>query len=162
MTDFFKPADRLVIGLEGVHGNQAGDPGGDTWYGIARTFHFNETPWPPSWDRAQEIRRTEYWLAHHCDQMPWCWALGVYDAEVNQPGGGIRSLQAELGVSIDGVVGLTETLPAILRAGPDRFSSWMARRIVAYSGQPLWDTDGKGWARRALDIHHAALIPPQA
>lgn len=158
MIDLFPAADRLVVGIEGVHGNQAGDPGGDTYFGIARAFHPN-IPWPPTWQEAQDIRRTEYWLAHHCDQMPWLWALGAYDVEINQPSAGIRALQAELGLAQDGVIG-PASLAAIVRAGPDHFTRWMGRRIEAYSEQSLWKLDALGWSVRALTIHHAALLPP--
>jgi lysozyme family protein len=157
--DLFPSADRIVVGIEGAHGNQAQDPGGDSWFGIARNFHPDE-PWPPTWGRAQQLRHDEYWTAHHCDVMPWPWALVIYDAAINEPDHGLKAVQDELGIQpVDGVIG-PQSLVAILRADPSHIIRVMGRRIVAYSGQPLWTQDGLGWSVRALEIYHAAMVPP--
>lgn len=157
MTDLFPAADVLVVGEEGATSNQAGDKGGATVFGIARNFHPDE-PWPPTWARAQEIRRSDYWDKQHCGELPWCWALEIYDAAINQPGS-LKALQQILGLTQDGEIGEI-SVARILKASPYEFRQFVVERGFRYAEQPLWPTDGHGWLGRLLDIHHAALLPP--
>lgn len=158
-VDLFAAADAIVAGEEGKHGNQAGDRGGDTVYGIARNFHPDE-PWPPTWERAREIRRLEYWERQHCGELPWGWALAVYDAAINQPGS-LKALQQLLGLAQDGVIGAISAA-RIRRASADEFRRFIVERAFRYTQQSLFPVDGHGWLGRVLDIHHAALLPPKA
>ena len=156
MIDLFPAADAIVSAMEGFHNV---DQGGDTWYGIARRFHPEETPWPPTESRAADIRRTQYWDFHHCGQMPWAWALAVYDGAINQGSAPIVLAQRALGVSADGSVG-PGTLAAMATAGSEQFEIFLAAREIAYAGDGDFSTDGKGWYKRCIHIAMQAAVPP--
>jgi lysozyme family protein len=55
-------------------------------------------------DEVEDIYRTSYWMNASCDQMPRATAISVFDWQVNS-GKGVTTLQACLGVSVDGIVG---------------------------------------------------------
>lgn len=166
MTDLFLSAATIVIGIEdekgtGTMSTQAGDAGGATAWGIARTFHSNETPWPPSRERALAIYRSEYWNPIRAADLPWPWALALFDGFVNQRGSAVKNLQLALGLLPDGVVG-DRTVAAIRAAGGELFPRFLANRAISYSRAPLFGTDGHGWFKRLFIIASAAALPPAA
>jgi lysozyme family protein len=99
--DLFPAAVAIVLEREGVFSNAAADPGGPTWFGIARAF-YPDIPWPPTRDQAIAIYRAEYWLRCRCDQFPWPLALALFDGAVQHaPADSIRIMQAALKVPAD-------------------------------------------------------------
>jgi lysozyme family protein len=153
MSDLFAAADVIVAGAEGAHANDARDPGGDTWFGIARAAH-PDIPWPPSWDQAQAIRRAEYFDKHRCGEMPWRWALAIYDGAINQ-GSVIRWAQLALKTVEDGQVG-PGTLAAMAKSSDDEFRAFLALRIEHYAGDAGFPVFGHGWVKRVIAIAQAA------
>jgi lysozyme family protein len=118
---------------EGGHVKLPGDPGGDTYYGISRAFHPNETPWPPSQARAQEILATEYWKPEW-DQLPQSVAIVLFDAAVNQGAEwAVQTLQRRMMVEPDGVVG-PATLAAV-RSAIEPANQLLAARAIFYAGE---------------------------
>lgn len=109
MRSVFETAMAIVFANEGLH---SVDDGGETWFGIARKFHPNERPWPPSRERATEIYREQYFERYHCGELPPPLAIGLFDAVVNQPAHDvIEELQRALRVEPDGIMG-SETIHA--------------------------------------------------
>lgn len=166
MTDLFLPAATIVVGIEdekgtGAVSTQAGDAGGATAWGIARAFHLEETPWPPSRDRALAIYRSEYWDPVRAGDLPWPWALALFDGFVNQRGSVVKNLQIALGVPVDGTIG-DRTVAAVQRASGELFPLFLANRAISYSRAPLFGTDGHGWFKRLFIIAYAAALPPAA
>jgi lysozyme family protein len=155
----FSAAVAIVLEAEGVFADQAGDRGGETRYGIARNFHPG-IPWPPTKDQATAIYRTEYWDVHRCGEMPWPWALVIFDAAVNQTEHAVRLAQRALGTDEDGIVG-AETLRLIAGAPQDLLLRYMALRAEAYMAQPMWPTDGAGWLIRLFRLARAMEHAPQ-
>ena len=163
MTDYFAAAARIVLTLEGVYSNQAVDPGGETKWGVARKEHpeIGDAQWA-DWTQADSVAlfRAGYWDAHRCGEMPWPWALAIFDGEVNQ-GSVIRLAQQALGISDDGSIG-PQTLAAIARATPEQFQIFMALRLLSYTHDSAFAADGKGWFKRVVAIAMDAAGPPPA
>ena len=149
MSANFDKAVEIVLEAEGVFSNQVNDPGGETWYGIARKSHPN-IPWPPSKAQAIEIYQTQYWDTNQCDSMPWPWALAIFDGEVNQ-GSVIKVAQTVLGLRPDGVVG-PQTLKAIQGATQEQLNFFFAGRALSYIALGTFPSFGKGWLKRLFNI----------
>lgn len=131
MTEAFERAVGIVLGNEGLHNF---DQGGDTWFGIARRFHPDETPWPPTRERAIEIYREEYWDAHRCGELPFPLDIAVFDACVNQPAGEIiAEFQRAVKVDPDGVIGDDTIFAARQRDVWETLALFFARRALRYA-----------------------------
>lgn len=156
----FDRADALVSEIEGYHSTQASDPGGDTYYGVARRWHPKE-PWPPTPERAREIRQLEYFNVAGCPGMPWEAAMVVYDMAIQSDPHDAKALaQTIIGVKVDGFWGPTseKQLRQFVHSRPGAFVvEYQARRIIRYSKNPLWVEDGLGWMRRSVQVTIAAM-----
>ena len=145
-------AVNLVLKIEGPMSDDSYDPGGLTKYGIAKAFHPNVDVANLTEAQALDIYRTEYWLAHKCDQMPFPVNIIVFDGEVNQGNYGAEALQLSLGVTPDGNIGPV-TLAALKNRDPWELASWViAYRALQYVRDSLFYIDGKGWMRRLAII----------
>jgi lysozyme family protein len=149
----FAAAVAIVLEEEGVFSDDARDPGGETWYGIARASH-PDIPWPPTKEQALAIYRAQYWDAHRCGDMPWHWALAIFDAAVNPAPGQnpVRLAQTSLRITEDGEVG-----PGTLAAMHGRFSDdaldrFRARRAEGYMKSANFSAYGLGWISRTYAI----------
>lgn len=161
MTDLFTTAVAVILDIEKVHSTDPKDPGGDTWYGLARRYNPEVSPWPPSKEEAVAVYRRKYWDPHRCGEMPWPWALSVFDGEVNQ-GGTVRLAQQALGLQAqDGVVGPT-TLRAMQGADPFCLREFLALRLMKYTRSPQFERDGLGFFDRVIQIAQLGAAPPAA
>lgn len=151
MTDLFIPASKFTLAAEGVFSDQAVDPGGPTKWGCARNAHpeITDAQWA-AWTQADSIAlfRSKYWDAHRCGEMPWRWALLVFDGEINQ-GSVIKWAQASLGLVMDGAVG-DKTLAAMNSAQDEAFNIFVALRLLSYTHDSAFLADGKGWFKRII------------
>lgn len=159
IIDQFPAAVQIVLEDEGVFSNDINDPGGATYFGIARASH-PDIPWPPTKDQAIALYRTEYWDAHRCGEMPWAWALCVFEGQINQ-GSVIRLLQTTLGLKPDGVIG-DQTIAAIQHATQEQLNLFFAGRAMAYIALGTFPTFGKGWLKRLFKCRAEAAITPQS
>lgn len=147
----FDTIERIVIGLEGKGSNDPRDEGGETVYGLSRAAH-PSMPWPPTLDDAKAEYRKDYYDAHRCAEMPFPWALAVFDAAVNQTEMAVRMAQRALNTTQDGVIG-AETLKLMAMSGSDdALLSFLAFRADAYMHRPDYDVWGHGWLRRLVRI----------
>lgn len=163
MNDMFLPAVSIIFPEEGPYSLQPGDPGGETKWGTARNKHpeIPDDKWA-NWTKQDSLGlfRVEYWGKNRCGEMPWRWALGVFDGAINQ-GGVIRLAQRSLGLArIDGIVG-PSTLSAMLHSNDWQFANFMALRAKAYIPLPLFPKDGNGWFTRITQISYYAGRGPQ-
>lgn len=163
MADMFYPAIAIVFPEEGKYSLQVGDPGGETKWGTARNEHPEITAdkWA-RWSKDDSINlfHENYWIPHRCAEMPWRWALGVFDGEINQ-GSVIKLAQRALGCTVDGVVG-PQLLAAMGKSNDWQFANFMARRAKAYIPLPLFPNDGDGWFTRIAQIcYYAGKEPAQ-
>lgn len=152
--DLFALASAIVLEEEGVFSDDAQDPGGETWYGLARASHPDLAPWPPSKDQALAVYRAEYFDKHRCGEMPAHWAVAVFDAVVNPCGPVIAWAQRALGVIGDGVVG-DHTLAAMTdRFADESLDLFFTLRAEGYLKQPNFET---GHIRRLFAVQRKTL-----
>lgn len=154
MAGEFDRAVSIVIELEGGD-KLVTDTGGLTRYGISSRAYPSTDIKNLSIEQAKSLYHSDYWNAISADGLPWPLSLFVFDAAVNQgKDAAIRMLQQELGVSIDGIVGLN-TARAILRAPSDLAVNYLSRRALRYTGTRDFDKYGKGWLNR---LFHLAML----
>lgn len=153
MTDLFLAACSIIFGEEGPYSNSIADPGGQTKWGVARNEHpeITDAKWA-AWTQADSVNllREKYWDAHRCDEMPWPWAIAVFDGEVNQ-GSVIRMAQMAVHCAIDGIVG-SGTLAAMHVATADDLETFLAIRAQHYAITKNYEIDGKGWFKRLFHV----------
>jgi lysozyme family protein len=155
----FAAAEAVVVGVEGYYSNSPADPGGETMYGLSRAAH-PAMPWPPTPDDAKAEYKSVYWDAHRCSDMPWPWALAVFDAAVNQTSFAITLAQKELGVTADGVVGPATLAAMQTEYSADHLRGYLALRADAYFRNANYATFGHGWLKRLAIIAQQGEHPP--
>lgn len=161
MTDFFPQAEQVTLVDEGVYSNDPNDPGGETKWGIARKRHpeISDAAWALWTARdSMALYRSGYWDRHRCGDMPWAWALAVFEGEINQ-GDVIRLLQRCLGLKTDGAVG-DVTLKALSVVSSNKLDEFFSARAFAYiadNGFPQYKT---GWFNRLFKCRALCAIQP--
>lgn len=160
MTDLFPSAAAVILESEGVFSDLRNDPGGSTYFGIARASH-PDIPWPPTKDQALAIYRSQYWDPHRCGEMPWAWALAVFDGVVNQDLGVLRLAQLALRITEDGAIG-SATIHAMGAAPADDFGAFLSLRADAYYKSHGYPAFGHGWFARLIRVAQAGEHPPVA
>jgi lysozyme family protein len=149
----------IILAIEGAPSNDPNDPGGETVYGISRRAH-PKIPWPPTLAQAVDIYRSTYWAKHNCDELPWPWALGIFDTAVNEPAA-VPYAQEALGLKPDGDIGPV-TIAALLKASTERFAYFMMLRAKRYAAEPDAARYDDGWTKRLMQIAYAAGNEPMA
>jgi lysozyme family protein len=155
-----------VLRHEGGYVDHARDPGGATNMGITigtlsdwlgRPATKAEVRALPK-DIAAAIYHKNYWLPVRGDALGPGLDLAVMDFAVNSgPGRAVRTLQAALGVQMDGAMGPV-TLGAL--AGRDRVAlvqDICDRRMAFLRSLDTFDAFGRGWSRRVAEVEDAAL-----
>ncbi|MFC4353055.1 glycoside hydrolase family 108 protein [Fodinicurvata halophila] len=168
MQPGFDDALAFVLAWEGGGAvtDDPADPGGTTRWGISLRFYRRLHPDAEADDirrldaaAAADLYRTHFWQAQHCDRLPPPLALPVFDMAVNcPPEVTVRALQQALGVAVDGVFGPV-TLAAARRRGREEavLRDLCAERAIYYAGLAGFARYGRGWLRRTLAAHGAAL-----
>jgi len=138
-----------------------GDPGGQTYYGIARAFHPTWPGWvfidagerdTPRLNKLVEVfYDQEFWQPIKGDRLPAFLAYHVFDFAVNSdPQTAAMKLQEVLGCAkVDGVIGEKETIP--LAWYYDEFiliAALNAKRELYLASLKNWPLFGKGWVNR--------------
>ena len=146
-----------VLRHEGGYVNDYRDPGGETKYGISKRAFPERDIKNLSLAEAAEIYRTRYWDKIHGDELPPALALCLFDTAVNM---GVRRavemLQRSVGCVDDGQFGPV-TLSVAKKAGSAEIDEFMARRCKRYAELPTVSTFGRGWYRRVMAVHRAAI-----
>ncbi|WP_022726800.1 glycoside hydrolase family 108 protein [Fodinicurvata sediminis] len=168
MQPGFDDALAFVLDWEGGGAvtDDPADPGGTTRWGISLRFYRRLHPDAEADDirgleesEAVALYREHFWQAQNCQDLPPPLALLVFDMGVNcPPEVTVRALQQALRVTVDGVFG-----PVTLAAARDRGWEEMvlrdlcAERAAYYAGLAGFARYGRGWLRRTLAAHGAAL-----
>lgn len=157
-NDAFERAFCHVLRCEGGYSNDPNDPGGETKFGISKTYHPEVDIRSLDLSDAKTIYLNKYWLPIQCNkiaEMHFGLALMIFDCAVN-PGMGaaIRILQRALAIKDDGVLGMN-TDAAIKVCIPEKVICDMTvYRIFYYMIRCKNDPDKnrylKGWLRRAV------------
>ena len=145
----------LVLQLEGVYSNDPGDGGGETVYGITRTYDAGWSGWPRVEAlKSQGIQPSEWngdvqlqlavssfyfalWTKYSMDKVPDALQGLVFGGIVNQGPRVVDFLQQELRdfhqmVDVDGIMG-DETITALSKIEPNiLFKGLWKRRAEAY------------------------------
>lgn len=154
MTTFDK-AVQIILAREGAHSFD--NAGGDTVWGIAKNFHPEVFPWPPTREQAIEIYRSEYWTKFRCGEFPELISIALFDGVVNQDQHAvIAELQRSLHVDPDGIVG-PATIAAAQQADPAEVTAlFYARRAIRYATVSLSEFR-LGLIARLFRVQHAIL-----
>lgn len=129
------------------------DPGGLTRYGISQRAFPAEDIRNLNIERARQLYRIHYWDAIRGDELPWGYALAMFDCAVNQGTWvAVKLMQRSLGITDDGVLGPI-TLRTLLATNViDVLPEYMDRRLKRYSETPNYDRFGRGWRKRLFHI----------
>jgi lysozyme family protein len=156
--NFFDAAFLLVVGEEGGYVFDPNDRGGETKYGISRRAYPSLDIVNLTLEGAKDIYSRDYWLRNRCADMPWRWALSVFDCSVNQ-GSAVAYAQTALRLAVDGIAG-PATLAA-MRAAPDEdFDDYLALRAERYTAARDYSLHGRGWLKRLVRVARASEHPP--
>lgn len=149
----FEQAVEHILKHEGGYVFHVKDPGGETNFGISKRSYPTLNIKNLTREQAKEIYRRDYWNVVKCDLLPHYLRLMAFDSAVNQgPQRAIGLLQAALGVSVDGALGV-ETLKAANNANPEKLLKAYARvRLNRYCDDRNFATFGEGWTQRLLDV----------
>jgi lysozyme family protein len=163
----YKIVQPWVLAYEGGYVNHPDDPGGATMEGVTqRTYNADRRRRGLSTRpvirleplERDAIYKIQYWDAIRGDDLPSGIDAAVYDYAVNSgPSRAARELQAVLGVTQDGVIGIL-TLEAAMRASPfvvikalcERRLAFMRRARHSKTKKLLWPTFSVGWTRRVM------------
>jgi lysozyme family protein len=131
----FEIALNFVLEMEGGLSNDPSDPGGLTKYGISKKAYPEVDIANLTIEDCAIIYKRDYWAPCRCDNLPFAYAVAMFDMAVNQgTGTAIKALQETFGVVADGVFG-PETLAAVRTVGDDprKIKLFLARRLVVYA-----------------------------
>lgn len=132
-----------------------------TKYGIAASSHPGLDIPNITLAQAQALAKSEYWDKVNGDKMPGPLAFLVADAAWGSgPLTAAKQLQAILGVTQDGAIGMVETIPAVARYGArkslytmrsgmdDLLCEYNAQRLLFEASLNNWKDAKGGWTRR--------------
>ena len=104
------------------------------------------------------LYKRKYWDKVQGDELPSGVDYVVFDAAINSGAGrAAKWLQACVGVEPDGGIG-PKTLTAVQAFNPKQLiEDYTKRRLSFLMDLPTWDTFGRGWTRRVLEVEATAL-----
>ena len=158
--DTFDRAFEIVVGVEGNYVNDPADPGGETKFGISKRSYPDVDIAALTLDEAKAIHRRDFWDPYKCGDMPWRWALAIYDTELNQGSRAVAWAQEAEGIVEDGIVGGMTLAAMNGQYNDDLFDAFMAIRLAHYAAGAGYARFGKGWFKRVIHIARAGEHPP--
>ena len=147
---------------EGGYVNHPNDPGGETMYGVTKRVaqahgYFGDMRKLPK-STAKAITEKSYYKAVKGDQLDRLIAWQLTDAAYNHGNRqAVKFLQRAVGVTADGLIG-PRTLAAVAEMDKnDVVFLFLAERLEFFTNLSIWQTFGKGWARRIVgNLRYAA------
>lgn len=158
---------QAILKEEGGNDDDPNDHGGRTSRGVIqrewdvwRKSHpgLPEDVWQAPQAQIDEIYREQYWLPL-CPELPSGLDLEFFDFSVNSGRSqAVRTLQRALGVTPDGMLGIT-TKQAISDADlPNLIQKYAAKRLEFYQSLAQFSRFGKGWSARTNRIENTAMM----
>ena len=95
MRASFDKAFELIIGLEGDYSNDPQDPGGETKYGICKTYNPDVDIKNLDLQGAKKIYLEKYWIPSGCDEAEYPMDIILFDSAVNPQKGGNKELMSQ-------------------------------------------------------------------
>lgn len=141
---------------EGGYVNHPSDPGGETMWGVTKrvavAHGYNGPMRQLPKATAQRIADKSYWQAIHGNELSIAVAWQVVDAAYNHGNRqAVKFLQRAIGFTgkdVDGLIG-PKTLDAVKCMDEnDIILLFNAERLEFFTNLRIWQTFGKGWARR--------------
>ena len=165
MLSNFPASLALILKSEGGFVNHPRDPGGMTNLGVTRNVW---REWVKRDVDEAEMRsltpelvaplyKANYWDACKCDDLPRGVDYAVFDSAVNMGSSrAAKLLQAELGVTTDGVIGRA-TIAAANAADPlELLESFSLSKEEFYKSLTTFATFGRGWLNRVAHVRQNA------
>jgi lysozyme family protein len=162
----FEECLRHVLAHEGGFVDHPADPGGATNLGCTKAVWEEWCDRPVTVDEIKALTpddvaplyRAKYWDAVAAGAMPAGIAYCVFDTAINSgPGRAARFLQAVVGATQDGAIG-PRTLAAVNAMDQQELiNAYCDKRLAFLQELKTWETFGKGWARRVLEVRRTAL-----
>jgi lysozyme family protein len=158
----FDQALEIVLKHEGGYVNHPNDPGGETNFGITQrvarmngyTGEMREIPM----NVVRDIYRKDFWNAVRAEELPDALRLPVFDAAVNSgPRRAIQWLQTSVGANADGIFGPRTLLAVKTHPAQQTALRMCAARLDFLAGLNHFNTFGRGWVRRVVDIMRSAM-----
>lgn len=158
----FDDALAIVFESEGGFVNDKYDAGGKTKFGISAAQYPNLNIEALTKDDAKAIYRRDYWNKYRCGELPWCFAVALFDAVVNHhPENPIKWLQGAIGVLADGVIGpRTVAASHACRNKPEALATMLLSRLEHFQRQPNYERFKNGWRKRLYKLAMAAGTVP--
>lgn len=162
--------DRLLKD-EGGYVDHPKDPGGCTNFGITLSTYQRLRDPQADCETIRHLRQSEaraiyaetYWVAVNGDNLPPGLDLAVLDFAVNAgPRRAAKLLQRLVGAGQDGQIGPLTLALVWERMGESLLEDYRDARLAYYRSLSTYRTFGRGWTRRTLDTHGAALAWWQA
>ncbi|AKR58034.1 hypothetical protein XM25_20025 [Devosia sp. H5989] len=154
-----------TLAYEGGWSDHPSDPGGATMKGITLAVFRRYRPGASkeqlraiSAADVERIYRDGYWGPVRGDDLPEGVDLTVFDYGVNSgPSRSAKDLQRVVGATVDGKIGPATI--ALVKASAPRavIKAHCARRLGFVQSLAIWNTFGKGWARRIAGIEATSL-----
>jgi lysozyme family protein len=170
MTERFELCLAEVLKHEGGYADHPADPGGATNMGITRRTLAGWRKISPWWNlpktevqrltraEAARIYRALYWDLCRAGQLPAGLDLAVFDYAVNSgPSRAVRTLQAALGVKVDGLIGPLTLGAAATADAAAMINALCDRRLGFLKALSTFTVFGRGWTSRVTSIRAAAL-----
>jgi len=165
MKENWETAFQMVLNHEGGFVNNPKDPGGMTNLGVTKRvweeFVGREvderemralTP-----DAVKPLYKKNYWDKIKGDQLPSGVDYAAYDLAVNSGvGRAAKYLQQIAGVPADGLIG-PQSIEAINACPAEEVVDALCdMRLDFLKRLPTWNTFGKGWERRVVEVKQKA------
>jgi len=170
MKENWETAFQMVLKHEGGFVNNPKDPGGMTNLGVTKRvweeFVGREvderemralTP-----DAVKPLYKKNYWDKIKGDQLPSGVDYAAYDLAVNSGvGRAAKYLQQIAGVPADGLIG-PQSIEAIKACPAEEVVDALCdMRLDFLKRLPTWNTFGKGWERRVVEVKQKASTMAQ-
>lgn len=155
---FFSRAMDTVFAVEGGYVDDEHDAGGQTKYGISKAQYPNLDIANLTKEDARAIYERDYWNRYRCGELPWCFALLLFDSVVNHhPTNPIKWLQRAVGATPDGVIG-PRTIAAAhaCRDKPEAVANFLLARLEHFESRPNYARYADGWRKRLFKVALAA------
>jgi lysozyme family protein len=144
---------------EGGYSDGAGDPGGESNWGISKRSYPHVTIATLTRDGAKAIYRRDFWTRIDADHLAAGVAFQLFDFAVNSGiETAVRALQRAVGVADDGYWGPISNAACAAMSESDLILRVNAERLDFMTYLSNWPTASRGWARRiAQNLRYGAL-----
>jgi lysozyme family protein len=166
MKENFDKALAAVLHHEGGFVNHPSDPGGMTNLGCTKTT-WEEWVGHPVDEKTMRaltpadvapLYKRKYWDKIKGDELPNGIDYACFDAAINSgPGRSVKWLQGCVGADMDGALG-PKTLALVAAADQKELvEDYAKRRLSFLQDLPTFQTFGRGWSRRVIEVNAVAL-----